>query len=56
MMKSIAASLIALAILAGPAMAQTACDPAKLAAAIDRYADAPFSARSWRVLQASVTR
>ena len=51
MMKSIAASLIALAILAGPAMAQTACDPAKLAAAIDRYADAPFSARSWRVLQ-----
>ncbi len=51
MMKSIAASLTALAILAGPAVAQTACDPAKLAAAIDRYADAPFSARTWRVLQ-----
>jgi hypothetical protein len=52
MMKSIAASLTALAILAGPALAQqTACDPAQLASAIDRYAQEPFSARSWRVLQ-----
>ncbi|MCX7348327.1 MAG: hypothetical protein NTZ54_01990, partial [Alphaproteobacteria bacterium] len=51
MMKSFAANLTALAILASPALAQTSCDPAKLAAAVDRYADAPFSARSWRVLQ-----
>lgn len=52
MMKSIAASLTALAILAGPALAQQAsCDPATLAAAVDRYAQEPFSARSWRVLQ-----
>lgn len=52
MMKSFAASLTALAMLAGPALAQQAsCDPATLAAAIDRYAQEPFSARSWRVLQ-----
>jgi len=51
MMKSIAASLAALAILAGPGLAQSSCDPAKLAAAVDRYAAEPFSARSWRVLQ-----
>lgn len=52
MMKSFAASLTALAMLAGPAVAQQAsCDPATLAAAIDRYAQEPFSARSWRVLQ-----
>ena len=51
MMKSFAASLTALALLAGSALAQTACDPAKLADAVDRYAQTPFSARSWRVLQ-----
>lgn len=51
MMKSIAASLAALALLAGPGLAQTSCDPATLSAAIDRYAAEPFSARSWRVLQ-----
>jgi len=52
MMKSIAASLTALAILAGPVFAQQAsCDPTLLAGAIDRYAQEPFSARSWRVLQ-----
>lgn len=51
MMKSFAASLAALAILAGPALAQSSCDPAQLAAAVDRYAQDPFSARSWRVLQ-----
>ena len=33
MMKSFATSLLALALLAGPGLAQTACDPAKLAAA-----------------------
>ena len=26
-------------------------DPAKVASAIDRYAEAPFSARTWRVLK-----
>ena len=51
MMKSFAASLTALALLAGSALAQTACDPAKLADAVDRYAQEPFSARSWRVLK-----
>ena len=51
MLKSIAASLTALALLAGPALAQTSCDPAQLAAAVDRYAQEPFSARTWRVLQ-----
>lgn len=51
MMKSFVASLAALALLAGPALAQTSCDPATLAAAVDRYAQEPFSARSWRVLQ-----
>ena len=51
MMKSLAASLTALALLAGSALAQTVCDPATLADAVDRYAQEPFSARSWRVLQ-----
>ena len=51
MMKSFATSLLSLALLAGPGLAQTACDPAKLAAAIDRYAAEPFSALNWRVLQ-----
>ena len=51
MLKSIAASLTALALLAGPAFAQTSCDPSQLAAAVDRYAQEPFSARTWRVLQ-----
>lgn len=51
MTKSIVAGLSALAILAGPAIAQTSCDPAQLAAAVDRYAQDPFSARSWRVVQ-----
>ncbi|NJM31354.1 MAG: hypothetical protein HC855_15860 [Rhizobiales bacterium] len=36
---------------AAPALAQTACDPAKLAAAVDRYAAEPFGARSWRMLK-----
>lgn len=52
MMKSIVASLTALVVVAGPALAQQlSCDPATLAAAVDRYAQDPFSARSWRVLQ-----
>ena len=51
MMKPLSTSLMALALLAGPVMAQTACDPAQLAGAVDRYAAEPFSARTWRVLQ-----
>ena len=51
MMKPLSTSLLALALLAGPVMAQTACDPAQLAGAVDRYAAEPFSARTWRVLQ-----
>ncbi|MCA3575426.1 MAG: hypothetical protein IOC86_16025, partial [Aestuariivirga sp.] len=51
MMKSIAASLLSLALLTGPALAQASCDPAKLAEAVDRYAAEPFSALNWRVLQ-----
>ena len=52
MMKSIAASCTALVIMAGTALAQQAsCDPAQLSAAVDRYAQEPFSARSWRMLQ-----
>lgn len=51
MMKSFATSFLALTLLAGPGLAQTACDPAKLASAIDRYAADPFSALNWRVLK-----
>ncbi|WP_421695002.1 hypothetical protein [Aestuariivirga sp.] len=50
MLKSFAASMASLAILAGPVLAQSTCDPAKLSSAIDRYAAEPFSARTWRVL------
>jgi hypothetical protein len=50
-LKSLATSFLALTLLAGPGLAQTACDPAKLAAAVDRYAADPFSALNWRVLK-----
>ena len=50
MLKRVAISLLAFANLCAPALAQS-CDPARLAAAIDTYAAAPFSARTWRVLQ-----
>ena len=50
MLKHLAIGLLAVANLCGPVMAQT-CEPAKLAAAVDRYAAEPFSARTWRVLQ-----
>jgi hypothetical protein len=33
-----------------PGLAQSACDPEKLSAAIDRYARTPFDAVSWRML------
>ena len=51
MMKSFAAGLASLTLLAGPVLAQSTCAPAKVAAAVDRYAADPFSAVSWRVLQ-----
>ncbi len=50
MLKRLAIGLLAVANLCGPVLAQT-CEPAKLAAAVDRYAAEPFSARTWRVLQ-----
>jgi len=50
MFRTIASSVLSLALLAGPALAQT-CEPAKLAAAVDRYWAEPFSALNWRVLQ-----
>ncbi len=51
MLKQLTAGLVALAILAGPAMAQGTCNEKDLSDTIDRYADAPFSALTWRVLQ-----
>jgi hypothetical protein len=51
MLKTFATSLLSLAVLAGPGLAQTACEPAALAGAVDRYAAQPFSALNWRVLQ-----
>ena len=50
MFRTIASSVLSLALLAGPVLAQT-CEPAKLAEAVDRYWAEPFSARNWRVLQ-----
>ena len=50
MPKRFAACILALATVNGPAIAQSACEPAKLAAAVDVYAADPFGARSWRVL------
>jgi hypothetical protein len=50
MLKHFAAGVLALTMIGAPAIAQSACDPAKLAAAVDSYAADPFSARTWRVL------
>ncbi|MGQ0484842.1 MAG: hypothetical protein ACT4SY_05755 [Hyphomicrobiales bacterium] len=51
MLKHFAAVVLALAVVNAPAIAQSACEPAKLAAAVDTYALDPFSARTWRVLK-----
>jgi hypothetical protein len=51
MLKRLVAGLCALACFTGPVLSQATCEPAKLAAAIDRYAMEPFSARSWRMLK-----
>jgi hypothetical protein len=50
MFRTFASSILSIALLAGPALAET-CEPAKLAAAVDRYWADPFSALNWRVLQ-----
>ena len=53
MFKLTLSALSAFTILTGSisALAETACAPEKLNAAIDAYAAEPFGARSWRVLQ-----
>jgi len=51
MLKRLAAGLVALVMAGAPAIAQSACKPARLAAAVDLYAADPFGARSWRLLQ-----
>ena len=51
MLKRLGAGVLALAMANAPAIAQSACEPAKLAARVDAYAADPFGARSWRVLQ-----
>ena len=51
MLKTIATSILSLALLAGPGLAQTTCEPGKLAEAVDRYWAEPFSALNWRVLK-----
>ena len=44
------AALSALLLFSTSAVAQEACDPAKLPAMVDTYASNPFSARTWRAL------
>ncbi|MBL8904025.1 MAG: hypothetical protein JNK83_12110 [Rhizobiales bacterium] len=44
------AAFSALMLFSSSAVAQEACDPAKLSAMVDTYAGNPFSARTWRVL------
>ena len=46
----VVAALSALLLFSRSALAQEACDPAKLLAMVDTYASNPFSARTWRVL------
>jgi hypothetical protein len=43
-------SLVVSSFLVSPALAQQACAPEKLKAAIDVYANEPFGARAWRKL------
>ncbi|MBL8906651.1 MAG: hypothetical protein JNM20_08245, partial [Rhizobiales bacterium] len=50
-MSAIGILLLSASPLAAACPDGAAPDPAKLAAAIDLYADAPFSARTWRVLK-----
>ena len=50
MHKKLVALICGFTLLSAPAMAQVACDAAKLSSLVDIYASAPFSARTWRVL------
>ena len=50
-MSAIGVLLVTVSPLAAACPDGTLPDPAKVATAIDRYADAPFSARTWRVLK-----
>jgi len=50
MNKKIVAALSALTMLSSSALAQGTCDAGKLSALVDTYANNPFSARTWRVL------
>lgn len=51
MLKSAVISLLAFTVVSGPVWAETqSCEPAKLAAQVDRYASQPFSALNYRVL------
>jgi hypothetical protein len=53
MFRNLTVATLASTLLVGaslPALSQQACAPEKLTAAIDTYARAPFSARTWRVL------
>ncbi len=50
MYKKYAVAFGVLAMLASPAFSQAACDAGRLSALVDTYANNPFSARTWRVL------
>ncbi len=50
MFKKLVSAVSGLTLLSASALAQTTCDPAKLASIVDGYASAPFSATTWRVL------
>ena len=46
-----ALTLVSISLSSVAALAAGTCDPAKLAASVDVYANEPFGARSWRVLR-----
>jgi hypothetical protein len=50
MFKKIFTATCGLALLSTSVLAQATCDMGKLSGLIDTYANAPFSARTWRVL------
>jgi hypothetical protein len=50
MFKKLVAAACGLAMLSTSALAQAACDPAKLSKIVDGFSAAPFSAATWRML------
>ncbi|MGB8315076.1 MAG: hypothetical protein WCE69_11390, partial [Aestuariivirga sp.] len=50
MYRKLIATFSVLALFSSSALAQAACDAGKLSALVDSYANNPFSARTWRVL------